>query len=82
MKCTPGETALSMPESGNNVERAKQFSTYFVLTPSWVNKRLFDSGGPKWLGTIIYASTIGFGSLQNTIATCLSENDGMNVHLS
>lgn len=53
MKCTPGETALGMPESGNNVERAKEFSIYFVLMPSWVNKRLFYSGGPRWLGTII-----------------------------
>lgn len=59
MKCTPGETALGMPKSGNSVERAKQFSIYFVLTPSWVNKRLFYSGGPRWLGTIIHTKHHG-----------------------
>lgn len=71
-----------MPESGNYVERAKQFSIYFVLTPSWVNKRLFYSGGPRRLGIIIHTKHHSLGSPQNTIAGFLSANDGMHVHLS
>lgn len=82
MKCTPGETALGMHESGNNVERAKQFSIYFVLMPSWVNKRLFYSGGPRWLGTTLHTKHHWLRLSQNTVAAFLSENDGMDVHLS
>jgi len=41
-----------MPKSGNSLERARQFGIYFVLTPSWMNKRLFHTRDPRWLGTI------------------------------
>lgn len=71
-----------MPKSGNSLERAKQFSIYFVLTPSWMIKRLFYSRDPGWLGTITHNKHHRPRLSTKYNAGFLSKRDGIDAHLS
>ena len=70
-----------MLKSGNSLESAKQFNIYFVLMPSWMNKRLFYGRDPRWLGTVTRNKHHRPRLSTKYNAGFLSKSDGIDVHL-